>query len=65
MKTHVFVLLFLLGGGVPAATAADAPPPAVREMAAVEQFLGLSDAEEDAIVAFMLTLTDGSILPAP
>ncbi len=31
-------------------------------------FLGdlrLTDTEEDAIVAFMLTLTDGSISPAP
>jgi hypothetical protein len=27
--------------------------------------LGLSNAEEDAIVAFLMTLTDGYNLPAP
>lgn len=48
MKNHVLVLLFLLGG-VPAATAADTIPPAAREMAAVEQFLGLSDTELDQL----------------
>jgi hypothetical protein len=49
MKTKIIVLLFLLGGSVLAAPAADAPSPAVREMASVEQFLGLSDAELDQL----------------
>lgn len=45
MKTTLILLCALLAA--PFATAADTPPAPAREMASVEQFLSLSDAELD------------------
>lgn len=49
MKTKIIALLFLLSGSVLATPAAETPAPVLREMASVEQFLGLSDAELDQL----------------